>query len=246
METESVETPPASRNLVVAALVAVAVIVALFFAGSALLDRAEKGPDPETIVTTSLEAMQAQNRLVPFSARFVSVVTSRQERFAGLLEAERTLILPGTARYELDMAKIERKDLDWDEGSRTLTVVLPEIEIAGPEVDLTAAREYGETGILGAVTNADEILTRANQQGALDDLRAQAGSAVPLGLARDAARDAVRRNFELPLRAAGIDDVRVEARFGSDPQPSTDVLDHSTSYENALAEAERRRNARGE
>ena len=57
---------------------------------------------------------------------------------------------------------------------------MPEIEIAGPEVDLAAAREYGETGILGAVTDADELLTRANQQGAVEYLRMQAGGAVPL------------------------------------------------------------------
>lgn len=246
MEDDRVEQPENSRNVIIAGLLGIAAILALYFVGSSLLDRAERGPDPETIVTTSLEAMQAQNRLVPFTARFVSVVTSRQERFAGLLDAERTLILPGTARYELDMGKIDRGDLDWDEASRTLTVTMPDIEIAGPEVDLAAAREYGETGILGAVTDADELLTRANQQGAIEDLRKQAGGAVPLGLAREAARDAVRRNFELPLRAAGITDVRVEARFRSDPQPSTDVLDHSTSYENALAEAERRRSAKGE
>src|SRR5688572_1945330 len=77
------------------------------------------GPDPESVVNSSLESMRAQNRLVPFVARFVSVTSSRQERFG--LSAERTLILPGTVRYEIDLAKIDRDDLDWNSSSRTLT-----------------------------------------------------------------------------------------------------------------------------
>lgn len=231
-------------RLLIGGAVTFVVLFLLFFLARDLLDRAERGPDPETVVTTSLEAMQSQNRLVPFTARFVSVVTSRQQRLGGLLEAERTLILPGTARYELDMSAIGAEDIEWDEQSRTLTVTMPEIEIAGPEVDLEAAREYGESGVLGVVTDTEQLLTRANQQGAIEDLRKQAAGATPLGLAREAARDAVRRNFELPLRAAGITDVRVATRFASDPAASSDQMDVSNSYENAMAEAERRRRAR--
>ena len=60
--------------------------------------------------------MRAQNRLVPFVARFVSVTSSRQEKFG--LAAERTLILPGDVRYELDLAKLERDDVAWDAAAR--------------------------------------------------------------------------------------------------------------------------------
>ena len=226
--------------VIVAGLVLLALVLGLSF-----VDRIERGPKPETIVATSLEAMQAQNRLVPFSARFVSVVTSRQKRL-GLFEAERTLILPGTVRYEIDLAKLAADDLDWDEDTRTLSVTIPEVELAGPEVDLAAAREYGETGILGAVTDAEDLLDDTNRTRAVADLRKQAGGSVPLGLAKEAARDAVTRNFLLPLRAAGIDDATVEVRFASDPAPSTDRVDVSTSYRNAMSEAQRRRAAQGE
>lgn len=228
------------------ALLAVGVAAVVFLAILALLDRADKGPSPETVVATSLEAMQAQNRLTPFTARFVSVVTSKQRRLAGLFEAERTLILPGTARYEVDMAALEADDLDWDEESGTLTVTLPEIEIAGPEVDLAGAREYGEDGILGALTDAEQVLSDANQRAALADLRKQAGGAVPMRLAREAAREAVTRNFELPLRVAGLENARVIARFESDPDPSTEAVDVSTSYEDAIAAGRARRAAQGE
>lgn len=195
------------------------------------------GPDPESVVTSSLESMRAQNRLVPFVARFVSVTSSKQDRF-GLLSAERTLILPGTVRYELDMAKIDRDDLRWDEASKTLTVRLPDIEIAGPEVDLAAAREYGSGGILSAVTNAEDKLDDANRGLAIVDLRKQAQAETPMRLAREAARQAVERSFAMPLQAAGIDGVKVVAKFAAEEgagDPS--YIDRSRSYEEVLQDA---------
>ena len=191
------------RNAIVASAVAGALLLGLI-AGVALKisDRFLRGPDPETVVNSSLESMRAQNRLVPFVARFVAVTSSRQERFG--LSAERTLILPGTVRYELDLAKIERDDLDWNSSTRTLSVRLPNIEIAGPEVDLKSAREYGDKGILSAVTNAEERLDNANRSLAIADLRKQAAGPTTMRLAREAARQAVERSFAMPLQAAGM------------------------------------------
>src|SRR5688572_23504708 len=120
-----------------------------------------KGPDPETIATSSLESMRAQNRLVTFVARYVSVTSSQVSRFG--FSAERTLILPGDVRYEVDLAKLQPDDVRWDANSNTLSVRIPDIEVAGPEVDLAAAREYGSGGVLAAVTDSDSQLDRANR-----------------------------------------------------------------------------------
>src|SRR4030095_16670325 len=111
-----------------------------------LVDRIFGGPNPKTIASASLESMRAQNRIIAFVARYVSVVSSEQQRLGGLVSTERTLVLPGDVRYELDLAKLNPEDVTWDASSNTLRIRLPEIEIAGPEVDLNAAREYGEGG----------------------------------------------------------------------------------------------------
>ncbi|HJS41052.1 MAG TPA: DUF4230 domain-containing protein [Sphingomicrobium sp.] len=232
------------KNLIVASAVAGALLLGLI-AGVALKisDRFLRGPDPETVVNSSLESMRAQNRLVPFVARFVAVTSSRQERFG--LSAERTLILPGTVRYELDLAKIEREDLDWNSSTKTLSVRLPNIEIAGPEVDLKSAREYGDKGILSAVTNAEERLDNANRSLAIADLRKQAAGPTTMRLAREAARQAVERSFAMPLQAAGIEGAAVEARF-ADEADDPSYLDTSVTYNEAIAEARRRRAAEGQ
>lgn len=232
------------KNLIVTSAVAGALLLGLI-AGVALKisDRFLRGPDPETVVNSSLESMRAQNRLVPFVARFVAVTSSRQERFG--LSAERTLILPGTVRYELDLAKIEREDLDWNSSTKTLSVRLPNIEIAGPEVDLKSAREYGDKGILSAVTNAEERLDNANRSLAIADLRKQAAGPTTMRLAREAARQAVERSFAMPLQAAGIEGAAVEARF-ADEADDPSYLDTSVTYNEAIAEARRRRAAEGQ
>lgn len=200
------------------------------------------GPDPKTIATSSLESMRAQNRLVAFVARYVSVTSSRQSRLG--FSAERTLILPGDVRYEVDLSKLRQEDVRWDSGSRTLHVRVPDIEIAGPEVDLAAAREYGDGELLTTIFGGEERLDQANRAGAVADLRKQAQGEVPMRLARDAARRAIESSFALPLRAAGFGDARVVARFaaeeaGRDPS----YIDQSLSYNEAIAEARRRRAA---
>ena len=226
-----------NKPLAIAAIV-VALLVGFLVGGIA--DIGKKlfgGPDPESVVSSSLESMRAQNRLVPFVARFVSVTSSRQEKFG--LAAERTLILPGTVRYELDLAKLDPDDVKWDAGTHTLSVTLPEIEIAGPEVDLAAAREYGENGVLAVVTDADTALDRNNRARAVADLRKQAGAGVPMRLAREAGRQAVERSFSLPLQAAGFGDAKVIARYPTEGTPVTVPLDHSRSYNEVLEEAAR-------
>ena len=229
--------------LAVVLALAVGVILGLT---TGIADRILGGPNPTTIATASLESMRAQNRLVVFVARYVSVTSSRQDRLGGLISAERTLILPGDVRYELDLSKLQQDDVSWDSGTNTLSVKLPEIEIAGPDVDLNAAREYGAGGVLSALTNQEDRLDQANRARAVADLRKQAMGEVPMGLARQAARQAVERSFTMPLKAAGFSDAKVVARFPGEVDEDPSYLDRSISYNEAIKEAERRRAAQGQ
>jgi hypothetical protein len=203
------------------------------------------GPNPKTIANASLQSMRAENRLTVFAARYVSVVSSEEQRLGGLVSSERTLILPGDVRYELDLSQLQPGDVTWDGSSRTLKVMLPEIEVAGPDVDINAVREYGGGGVLSALTNANQQLDQANRDRAVQDLRKQATAAVPMQLAHQAAREAVERSFAMPLLAAGFKDVKVVARFPTEGNDAS-YVDLSTPYEQAIQEAERRRAAQGQ
>ena len=235
------------RNIVALAAVAVALILGVLLGVSTgIADRIFGGPNPKTIATASLESMRAQNRLTVFAARYVSVVTSEQERLGGLVSSQRTLILPGDVRYELDLSKLQPKDVSWDGSAHMLTVELPEVEVAGPDVDINSVKEYGGGGVLSQLTNADQQLDQNNRARAVADLRKQATAAVPMQLARQSARAAVERSFAMPLLAAGFKNVKVTARFPTDgtTEPPS-YIDLSTPYEEAIKEAERRRAAGG-
>src|SRR5690348_585304 len=230
------------RNLVALAAVAVALVLGVVLGiSTGIADRIFGGPNPKTIATASLESMRAQNRLTVFAARYVSVVTSEQDRLGGLVSSQRTLILPGDVRYELDLSKLEQDDVSWDAATKTLRVKIPEIEVAGPDVDINQVKEYGGGGVLSALTNANQQLDSANRQRAVQDLRKQATANVPMQLAHQAARQAIARSFALPLAAAGFKDVKVIARFPTDGTDEPSYLDLSTPYEEAIKEAERRR-----
>jgi hypothetical protein len=229
------------KKWIVVGAVVVALLIGLLVGGAfRALGGLFGGASPETIATASLESMRAQNRLNVFAARYVSVTTSKVSRLG--FSTERTLILPGSVRYEVDLAKLDQDDVRWDQGSKTLSVRIPEIEIAGPEVDLAAAREYGGGGIVGALTNARPRLDQANRSAAVADLRKQAAAETPMRLARESARQAIARSFAMPLRAAGYEDVKVVARFASE-EGSADpsYIDHSRSYNEVLEEARQKR-----
>ena len=229
------------KPAVIAAIIVALIVGLVLGITTGIADRIFGGPNPKTIASASLESMRAQNRLTVFAARYVSVVTSEQQRLGGLVSSERTLILPGDVRYELDLSRLQPGDVTWDGSSHTLKVKLPEIEVAGPDVDINAVKEYGGGGVLSALTNANQQLDQANRDRAVSDLRKQATAKVPMQLARQSGRAAIERSFAMPLIAAGFKDVKVIARFPTEGSDDASYLDLSTPYDQAIKEAERRR-----
>ena len=197
----------AGRLILLAA--ATILLLAVWWAVSAWRDW-QKGYDPETVVAASLQGLQEQNVLAPFTARYVAVVTSTQSRMG--LSAKKTLIMPGTVRYEVDLGKLKQSDLDWDAATNALTVTLPPLRLAGPEIDLNAISEFRDGAILLTLTDAEASLDAANRKAAQAELIKQAKGATPMRLAQGAARTAIEQSFAMPLKAAGID-AKVTARF---------------------------------
>lgn len=183
-------------------------------------------PSPETVASASLKGIREQNRLTAFVANYSAVVTSEQRRFG--LSARKTLIMQGLVRYEVDMAKLASNDVRWDADTNTLRVRIPDIEVSEPQIDLKSIQEYDDGGILTALTDAERVLDTANRNKGLAELSRQAEGPVPMRLAREAARRAIVQNFNVPMKAAGMD-VRVEAKYGNEMVGKVDTRwDYST------------------
>lgn len=209
--------------------VAVAVLLVGFFVVRSYVT-SRLAPDPTSIASATLQGMREQNRLSAFVASYVAVVTSEQSRLG--LTAQKTLIMPGTVRYDVDLGKLRPDDVRWDESRKLLTVTLPPIELDGPSVDLNAVRQYDGGGLLLRFTNAGEALDAANRRAGQAELLRQAQAPAPMRIAREATRKAVERNFALPLKAAGLD-ARVEVRF-PDENRSSEQMDRSTPLKEVI------------
>lgn len=151
------------------------------------------GGQVQSIAATSLQGLREEKRLAAFA-----------ESFTALVGGEPTIVMPGLVRYEIDLTKLQPRDVKWDDKSRTLNVVLPPLILSGPDVDTESIRKVGEGGVLTALTDAEATLDAASLKRGQDDLLKQAKGEVPIGLARDAGRKAIERSFAMPLRAAGI------------------------------------------
>jgi hypothetical protein len=216
------------------ALLAGLVIGALLMALLGSTPGAAPAADPLRIADSALVSVREQGRMTSFAARYVAVVTSEQSRLG--LAARKTLILPALVRYGIDLRRLRREHLSWDEATRTLSITLPPLEISGPDIAMADAREYSEGGVLMALTGAERELDEENQRLAQAELMRQARGQLPMAAAREAALRIVARGFALPLRAAGIE-ASVATRFADPSGRDLAVhLDRPARVEDSVAD----------
>jgi len=175
----------------------------------------EDNGDP---LATSLVAFEKQNRLTVFSAQLSPVVSSNDSRLMGLVQSRQIAVIPARVDYTLDLSQMDRDRLRWDEGASTLDVQLPALTVGKPNLDEGRA-QYLREGIWIS-RDAQDNLTRQNTRLAEQQAQAQAANPVLMGLARSAAKDAIRQNLAIPLEVAGFGEVAVNVRFDGEALPA--------------------------
>ncbi len=174
----------------------------------------EKLGDP---LATSLVAFEKQDRLTVFSAELAPVVASDDSRYFGILKSKQVAVIPARVDYTLDLSKMNRDRLKWDAAAHRLDVLLPPLIVGRPNLD-EARAQYLREGVL-ITRDAQDKLNRNNTR--LAEQQAMQGAANPvlMGLARGAAKDAIRQNLAIPLQVSGYGDVTVTVRFDGEPAP---------------------------
>src|SRR6187455_1435255 len=162
-------------------------------------------------LATSLVAFEKQNRLTVFSAQLSPVVASEDSRFFGTIKSKQVAVIPARVDYALDLSRVDRSRLRWDEASNTLDVQLPALTVGKPNLDEGRA-QYLREGIWIS-RDAQDNLTRQNTRLAEQQAQEQAANPVLMGLARSAAKEAIRQNLAIPLEVAGFGEVTVNVRF---------------------------------
>ena len=169
-------------------------------------------------LATSLVAFEKQNRLTVFSAQLSPVVSSEDSRLFGALKTRQVAVIPARVDYTLDLSEMDESRLKWDKASNTLDVQLPGLTVGRPNLDEGRA-QYLREGLV-FTRNAQDDLTRANTRLAEQQAQQQAANPVLMGLARTAAKDAIRQNLAIPLEVAGFGEVTVNVRFDGEAVPA--------------------------
>jgi hypothetical protein len=192
--------------------------IAMFALAAWLAWRAFGPADYGDPLATSLVAFEKQNRLTVFSAQLSPVVSSEDSRLFGALKTRQVAVIPARVDYTLDLSAMDRSRLNWDEASNTLDVQLPSLTVGRPNLDEGRA-QYLREGLL-FTRGAQDELTRNNTRLAEQQAQQQAANPILMGLARSAAKDAIRQNLAIPLEVAGFGEVTVNVRFDGEDIPA--------------------------
>ncbi len=201
---------PLARVQAVPWMIVIGLIAACAWLGWRAFFYQEEG-DP---VGSAMLAFEKQNSLTVFSSRFEVVAESEDTRGVlgvDLLKSRQAAIIPASVEYRLDLSQVDRDRFEWDDGSDTLSVVLPALRISRPNLDEAQQKVFTEGSWV--TRDASQDLSRNNSLQAERKAAAFAKNPEVLALARQAAKDAVRQNLAIPLQVAGYGDVTVNVRF---------------------------------
>ena len=153
--------------------------------------------------------------------------------------------LPYSVDYFVDLSGLGRDDARYDPTSKTLLIEVPDVRVAEPHIDLTQGKVGEAEGFWVSREASANLVSRAlklTRQKADENARETENMA----RAQEEARARIAALLEVPLKTTRLDDVNVQVRFAGEERTSDpSYLDLSTPYNEAIAEAQRRRAAEG-
>ncbi|GGE01000.1 hypothetical protein GCM10011515_20980 [Tsuneonella deserti] len=212
-----VDERPLARIQAVPWMIVIVLLAAVAWLGWRAFFYNEEG-DP---VGSAMLAFEKQNSLNVFSSRFEIVAESENAQGVlgiDILKSRQATIIPATVTYRLDLGNMDRDAFAWDDRSQTLNVVLPPLRISRPNLDEAQARVFTEGNWVTA--NAQRSLSRNNSLQAERKAAVFAKNPQVLGLAKNAAKEAVRQNLAIPLQVAGYENAKVSVRFEGERPPA--------------------------
>lgn len=163
------------------------------------------------VLEATVESLRAENKLLVFSYKgSTKVVASRT--YYKIFSGNQTLQIPAVVNYYLDLSELTLADVTYDESAKLVRVRLPKLKLGDiafqPENAMT---ESG--GILSWNNEQVEALRKLNYRTARKAMVAQAQQKGLVAVAKKQAIANVQSYFEIPLRIAGLPDVKIVATF---------------------------------
>lgn len=167
--------------------------------------------DTTKVLATTVESLREENKLLVFSYKGTAKVQA-ERTFLWLFGGEQELSVPAVVTYYLDLSDLSLADVHYDEKAKLVTVKLPKVTMG----DIAFQPENATTINGGVLTFSDEqveALRKMNYAKARRAMVAQAQQPSLLNAAKRQAKANVESYFAIPLRIAGMPDVKVAATF---------------------------------
>jgi hypothetical protein len=199
-------------RLKLAALAAFLLVAALaVWWANARADRAERQLGLDAARTLSETFTKARDlRVATLSGEVIA--RGSDPGFANLLPTSMTVRYPYSIDYFVDLRRIDGSAYRWDEATKTMTVRMPDVVPARPNVDAGGAARIGTTGMFMSRDAAQRLNGQVAARAALRASES-AKKREHLDRARASAREAMQDLVGTPLRAAGLGAVKVAVRY---------------------------------
>lgn len=151
---------------------------------------------------TALIKVERESSLVTTRAYVQAVVRKRDEQWYGNAEVIR--IVPATISYAVNLAEIDRQEIEYDEQLRTLYVPLPEVKIHSIDPDMSKAETIRNIALTRSESMTGNILEEATEKMVRPAIEELGKSPEIINLAKEQAIVSVRHFLESTFRAAGM------------------------------------------
>lgn len=163
------------------------------------------------VLAATVESLREENRLLVFSYKGSAKVKAGTT-VLGFFEGRQELQVPAVVNYYIDLSQLTLADVTFDEKAKLVRVGLPKLTIG----DIAFQPEAATTVNGGILTFSDEQVEALRKVNYATARKAMVAQAQQSGLVNAAKRQAVtniQTYFEIPLRIAGLPDVKVAAAF---------------------------------
>lgn len=167
--------------------------------------------DTTRILSATVESLKTENRLLVFSYKGTTKVETGRS-ILWLFRGNQQLQVPAVVNYYLDLSQLSLSDVSYDDRAKLVRVRLPKLTIG----DIAFQPENATTingGILSFSNEQVEDLRKLNYAAARKAMVAQSQQKGLVDAAKRQAIANIQNYFEIPLRIAGLPDVKVAASF---------------------------------
>lgn len=167
--------------------------------------------DTKKVLSATVESLREEAKLAVFSFKGSARVRAERTKF-WVFSGTQELVVPGIATYFVNLSDLSLADVTYDERAKIVRIKLPRVTLG----DIALAPEQATTINGGTLTYSEdqvEALRRMNFASARRAIVAQAQQRGLLNSARRQAVASVESYFAIPLRVAGLPDVKVAATF---------------------------------